>query len=134
MSGERPRAALSARVGRTDLQRLKRDTDLHRASVAMTSVDSAMPGWVCAIEKRRVASSVIAVFAIVAAATLFWCGQGQVTRPQIESVVRLTHDGQPKSTPAPMATDGSRMYCKEQLEIAQTSVAEVRPRPWSLIW
>ena len=62
---------------------------------------------------------------LFASALLFWW-QGPATAPQIEGVLQLTHDGQPKSVPALMASDGSRLYFQERrsgsLEIAQTSV------------
>jgi Tol biopolymer transport system component len=51
----------------------------------------------------------------------------RTTTPQVEGVVQLTHDGEPKPVPGAIASDGSRLYFKERrsgvLGISQVSVA-----------
>jgi Tol biopolymer transport system component len=67
----------------------------------------------------------LAVVALLGAGWAWWFRPAGL--PQIESVIQLTHDGQPKPVPALMASDGSRLYFLERrsgtLGIAQVSVA-----------
>jgi serine/threonine protein kinase len=118
---------------RTDLQRLKRDTESKTAAIADSAVSSAGRKWTSwrevSTSLARKMSWIMAIGAVIiflASALVLWW-QKPVAAPQVESVVQLTHDGQPKPLPTLMATDGSRLYFKEwrsgSLEIVQTSVA-----------
>jgi eukaryotic-like serine/threonine-protein kinase len=107
---------------RTDLQRLKRDTESGKSAAA----EFASPvGWK---PKRWLGVGAIAAASVVLMTSLFltWWGKPAAV-PQIEGVVQLTHDGQPKPFPASMASDGSRLYFTERSSgafgIAQVSVA-----------
>jgi Tol biopolymer transport system component len=75
----------------------------------------AMLGWIAAI-----GVAVIAVLLVT-----WW--RSPAVAPQVESVVQLTHDGEPKPAPASMASDGSRVYFEERREgiltLAEVSVA-----------
>jgi len=115
---------------RTDLQRLKRDTDSKIPVITDGEVSQTRRikvgglrkmGWIMAI------SVTLLTFALLS----WW--QWPATAPQVESIIQLTNDGQPKPAAGPdgrlnlMASDGSRLYFQElrggSLEIVQTSVA-----------
>ena len=116
---------------RTDLQRLKRDTESKTAAITGSATSLAGRKWTSWREVgaslARKMSWIVAMAAVLVASALVWWWQGPVAAPQVESVVQLTHDGQPKPLPTLMATDGSRLYFKEwrsgSLVIVQTSVA-----------
>ena len=107
---------------RTDLQRLKRDTEsTKQAAIEIGgSPEKARQHWFYLAAIASVSTTVFAV-----AVWIWW--KASSTVPQVENVVQLTNDGQPKPGPALMASDGSRLYFQElrggSLEIAQTSVA-----------
>jgi serine/threonine protein kinase len=118
---------------RTDLQRLKRDTEskapvIPDAEVSRTrrsKVGGLFGGFASMAQEKGWIVGIST--ALLASALLFW-RQWPATAPQVESIVQLTHDGQPKPVQsALMASDGSRLYFQElrsgSLEIAQTSVA-----------
>jgi len=75
------------------------------------------------IKPRWIAALGVAVIAVLL--VTWW--RSPAVAPQIESVVQLTHDGEPKPVPASMASDGSRLYFQEWREgvltIAEVSVA-----------
>jgi serine/threonine protein kinase/Tol biopolymer transport system component len=115
---------------RTDLQRLKRDTESKTAAIARQRVPSTDRQWTnwSAIRwllARKVAWTISLSAGLLMSALILWW-RGPITAPQVEGFIQLTHDGQPKP-PGQMASDGSRLYFQEwrsgSLEIAQVSVA-----------
>jgi Tol biopolymer transport system component len=116
---------------RTDLQRLKRDTESKTAAIAGSAISLAGRKWTSwreiAASLARKMSWIVAIGAVFLASALVLWWQGPVAAPQVESVVQLTHDGQPKPLPTLMATDGSRLYFQEWRSgspvIVQASVA-----------
>jgi serine/threonine protein kinase len=113
---------------RTDLQRLKRDTESKIPVITDGEVSQTRKitgglrkmGWIMAI------SVTLLTFALLS----WW--QWPATALQVESIIQLTNDGQPKPAAGAdgrlnlMASDGSRLYFQElrggSLEIVQTSV------------
>ncbi len=116
---------------RTDLQRLKRDTESTASLITGAEASRTRRGEIGGLlgglaSIMRKGWIVALGAALLTSALLFW-SQWTTTAPQVESIVQLTNDGQPKPVPALMASDGSRLYFQElrggSLEIAQTSVA-----------
>jgi serine/threonine protein kinase len=111
----------SAAEMRADLQRLKRDTEsTKQAAIGIgRSPEKVRQRWFYLV---AIASVLTTIFAVVV--WIWWKAPSAV--PQVENIVQLTNDGQPKPVPALMASDGSRVYFQESrdgsLLIAQTSV------------
>jgi Tol biopolymer transport system component/predicted Ser/Thr protein kinase len=121
---------------RTDLQRLKRDTESRAPAITDAGIWPASRRWttwpevvalltgLASIVRKR--SWIVAVSAVLIASALLYWWKGRPLPPQVQGFVQLTNDGQPKPL-ALMASDGSRLYFQEwrsgSLQIVQTSVA-----------
>jgi Tol biopolymer transport system component len=79
---------------RTDLQRLKRDTE-SKTAATVSSADRKWTSWhgMSALLERKVRWITTIGAVLVASAVLVWWRK-PVTAPQVENVVQLTHDGQ----------------------------------------
>jgi serine/threonine protein kinase/Tol biopolymer transport system component len=127
---------------RADLRRLKRDTSSEKARAGIAgeaessrSQRAAGPPGLPEIPRSHIgprapkqATKIVWAVSLGAAlliAVLFYWWTGRNRIPQVENVVQLTHDGQPKP-PGKMASDGSRLYFQEwrsgSPQIVETSV------------
>ncbi len=95
---------------RSELKRLKRDTDSGRTAVEVNAVAEAPP-----VTRRQVESHVrwrwwpaVAGMVLLGAALAYWLAQTEPA-PKMTHLVQLTHDHLGKG-PAIMATDGIRVY------------------------
>jgi eukaryotic-like serine/threonine-protein kinase len=111
-------------------QRFQSARDLAYALETISDIsESGGSGVIPAAEKKTIPAGwigvTLAALALLGAGWAWWFRPAGL--PQIESVVQLTHDGQPKPVPTSMASDGSRLYFLERrsgsLGIAQVSVA-----------
>jgi Tol biopolymer transport system component/tRNA A-37 threonylcarbamoyl transferase component Bud32 len=115
---------------RTDLQRLKRDVESKAGAVTGADLLLASRGWASPAWWIRIIVRtpgwIIAITLLLVFAVLSWLYQPSFA-PQIEDVVQLTHDGQPKLLRGVLATDGSRVYFTERrggaFVISQVSVS-----------
>lgn len=108
---------------RSDLQRLKRDTESHAAAVReeIASVSRRYlgriryPSWIPGSLGKKTTQVFLIGALLGTGALLFWWQRG-TSAPQVEGVVQLTHDGQPKlfSGSGLLASDGSRVYFTER--------------------
>jgi eukaryotic-like serine/threonine-protein kinase len=110
---------------RTDLQRLKRHTE----SAPLQAVASAQVAGMKRLGqswKSTLAWATLVVL-LMSISIVFVSWHRTTGILEVESVVQLTHDGQPKPTFAPMASDGARLYFQERrsgtLGIAQVSLS-----------
>lgn len=111
----------SAAEVRTDLKRLKRDSESARhllsGSAKVTSERRSSRRW----------WGVAALFAIAIVVTFAWWWKMAIAAPQLEGVVQITNDGEVKQVDGPLVSDGSRLYFNESRagswEIAQVSIS-----------
>jgi serine/threonine protein kinase/Tol biopolymer transport system component len=117
---------------RTDLKRLKRDTESGRAvAVAPVSPPAISAARTPPLERWLMALAAIAAVVIVSAAVLVYWLTRPLPPPRVISSVQITNDGSPKA--APIFTDGSRLYFPQftggNWGPYQVSVAGGQPAP-----
>jgi len=101
----------SAAELRTDLKRLKRDTESGRAvAVAPVGAGLARPREGGALPYKAVAAAVASVVIIAAAILAYWLTR-PLPAPKVLNYVQLTNDSHGKFWP--LVTDGSRIYFTE---------------------
>lgn len=121
---------------RSDLKRLKRDTDSGRTPVAGSVISTPGPG---PRHPRRVAAWIWPVVALAALGTAYLLRPG-LPPPVATTTTQLTQDGGVKvsnlgNPPPPLATDGTRVYFVEMaghsctLEQASTDGGDPVPIP-----
>ena len=116
---------------RTDLKRLKRDSDSGRSSV---SAGGPVSGRVEAVPvttspRNRVPVVVWGTVIVAAVLALVYFLRPELPAPQVTGTTQLTQDGGPKligvgSPPRPLISDGSRLYLAEgvmQSKLVQVS-------------
>jgi serine/threonine protein kinase/Tol biopolymer transport system component len=96
---------------RTDLKRLKRDSDSSRSSVLPTTITASSPDEIKASTRRGVNWIIGAALGIALLAGIVWWTRPKA-QPQVTAVVQLTDDGYQKS--GPLVSDGIRVYFMEQ--------------------
>jgi eukaryotic-like serine/threonine-protein kinase len=104
---------------RTDLQRLKRDTDSGRAAVREESIEPATR-----ISRRWKNWKLVAGLTgfVLILAVLYWLSR-PLPRPEVITYAQLTHDGRRKS--GPILTDGARLYFPEMALGEKATLAQV---------
>jgi len=120
----------SAAELRSDLKRLKRDTESGRA-VAVAPVSPPATAMRTSPVQRRLAAIVAASAVLVAAAALAYWLTRPMPQPKVLRSVPITNDGQLKY--APLVTDGTRVYFKEDTsqgsDLMQVSISGGEPVP-----
>lgn len=120
----------SAAEMRADLQRLKRDTDSGRSSIAGPgstgpfATTAASSGSTPAVAISGSAwkrwAAIGAAVVIVLAATVLYFGSRSVSRPTASGYVQVTNDGIPKNL---VGTDGARLYFREFAKFSISQIA-----------
>jgi eukaryotic-like serine/threonine-protein kinase len=96
---------------RTDLKRLKRDSDSSRSNVLPTTTAVGSPDEIKSSTRRGVNWIIGSALGIALLAGVVWWTRPRA-EPQITAVVQLTDDGVQKG--GPLVSDGIRVYFMEQ--------------------
>jgi predicted Ser/Thr protein kinase len=118
---------------RSDLKRLKRDTDSGRSAAVAPVYDRRETAALIErrYSKRRVAIALATVVILAGAALAYWLTR-PLPPPRITGSTQLTHDGYEKFMPV---TDGARLFFSEYVAdhwvLAQASVGGGEPVPIS---
>jgi eukaryotic-like serine/threonine-protein kinase len=125
---------------RTDLQRLKRDSDSGRKLPAASGESTAVPATAQPTATRSSAVITVAkrykwlVAAGVIAAAIAYIGMRPEPVPRVSNYVQLTHDGKQKYL---VGTEGSRLYLylygPDSQGMAEMSLSGGEPRPVSIL-
>ena len=107
----------SAAEIRTDLKRLKRDTDSGRSPVTATVSERTEPTASTSRRKwKKWIPAVLALGLVMGLALLYWL-EGLLPSPKVLKYTQLTKDGRAKPSPpdyfAGLVTDGARLYFLE---------------------
>jgi Tol biopolymer transport system component/predicted Ser/Thr protein kinase len=94
---------------RTDMQRLRRDTDSGKAAV--TSTQATVPA--ASVLRRSRAWIAVAIVSLLVLALAVVLLRVPAPPPRVASSTRLTHDGRPKALGGTVVTDGARLYFSE---------------------
>jgi serine/threonine protein kinase len=118
----------SAAEIRTDLKRLKRDTDSGRSTVTVTVSERTEP--TAAITRRKWKkwmSEVLAVGLVIGSALLYWLAR-PLPAPKVLRYTQLTNDSRAKARPywhSRIVTDGARLYFNEIVGGNAAAIAQV---------
>ena len=99
---------------RSDLKRLRRDTESGRQAASAPAVAAAKESQTLPRRSRWFAWSAAAVFALIMAVAALLVFKGQTPLPKITSTIQLTSDGREKDLR--LATDGLRVYFSELVD------------------
>src|SRR6516225_6411784 len=112
----------SAAEIRTDLKRLKRDTNSGHSTAAATISESAEPAASTTRRKwQQWRSAALALGLAMGSALLYWLARPRPS-PKVLGYTQLTKDGRQKGSP--LLTDGTRLYLLEEAGGA-TALAQV---------
>ena len=99
---------------RSDLKRLRRDTESSRQAASAPALAAARESPALPRRSRSLAWASVAVFVVIMAVAAWLVFKGQTPPPKITSSTQLTSDGREKDLP--IATDGLRVYFSELVD------------------
>jgi eukaryotic-like serine/threonine-protein kinase len=105
----------SASELRTDLKRLKRDTESGRSAVSAVTVEKAATSAMRSPRKRWRWGLGLAGVVLFIAVVFGFLLTRPMPPPKVVGSVQITSDGKPKFRQAPLLTDGSRLYFMEMV-------------------
>jgi len=125
---------------RSDLKRLKRDSDSSRSGAVTASAysgtsgaysaSSAVPVQAVAAKRGRKAVAIALPPIVILALVLAYLLRPTVPPPRASGTTRLTQDGAPKlfmvgDIPPPLLTDGARIYFQDVTNLSHVKLAQV---------